>query len=169
MGGIRCSVASITAFQGSIPDFRKSSICTTRIREFRIRMPIKARIPRIATKPSGAPLETKAVTTPIRPNGATSTTRNARWKLCIWIMIIVAMAISIIGTTAIIGPWPFALSSTAPPVSIWNPEGRESFNFVISGAKRETMVAGCVEPMMLAFTVIVGRRLRRQMVGASDS
>ncbi|ESY19161.1 hypothetical protein X750_19825 [Mesorhizobium sp. LNJC394B00] len=32
----------------------------------------------MATKPSGAPLGTRAATTPIRPSGATATTRNRR-------------------------------------------------------------------------------------------
>ena len=56
-----------------------------------------------------------ATTTPIRPSGATATTRKSREKLCSWIIRIVAMMNNISGTTATIGAWDFALSSTGPP------------------------------------------------------
>ena len=62
---MRCSVASTTASQAARPSARSSSICTMRMTELRIRMPISASTPRIATKPSGAPLGSSAATTPI--------------------------------------------------------------------------------------------------------
>ena len=77
-------------------------------------MPISASTPRMATKPIGAPLGSSAATTPISPSGATATTRNSRWKLCSWIIRIVAMMNSMSGTTAAIGPCALALSSTGP-------------------------------------------------------
>ena len=48
-----------------MPSLRNCSICMIRITELRIRMPISASTPRIATKPSGAPLGSSAATTPI--------------------------------------------------------------------------------------------------------
>ena len=56
------------------------------------------------------------MTTPISASGATANTRNRRWKLCSWIIRIVAMTNSISGTTATIGAWLLALSSTEPPI-----------------------------------------------------
>ena len=72
----------------------------------------------MATKPSGAPLGNRAATTPIRASGATAKTRNRRWKLCNWIMRIVAMTNSINGITAMIGACALALSSALPPATI---------------------------------------------------
>ncbi len=43
--------------------------------------------------------------------------QEQRLKLCSWIIRIVAMANSIIGATAAIGPCASALDSTAPPIS----------------------------------------------------
>ena len=59
--------------------------------ELRMRMPISASTPRMATKPSGAWLGSSAATTPMSASGATAKTRNSRWKLCNWIIRIVAI------------------------------------------------------------------------------
>ena len=79
---LHLAVASTTASHAGRPAFLRSSICTIKITELRIRMPISASTPRIATKPRGAPLGSKASTTPINASGATANTRNSRWKLC---------------------------------------------------------------------------------------
>ncbi|MNE58893.1 hypothetical protein D3C80_1539530 [compost metagenome] len=50
--------------------------------EFRIRIPISANMPRMATKPIGALESSSAATTPISAVGATAKTRNSRLKLC---------------------------------------------------------------------------------------
>ena len=74
-------------------------------------------MPRMATKPIGEWLGSRAATTPISASGATANTRNSRLKLCSWIIRIVAMMNSISGMTALIGPCAFSLSSTAPPTT----------------------------------------------------
>ncbi len=102
--------------------------------ELRIKIPISASTPRIATNPSGAPLGSKAMTTPIKASGATANTRNSRWKLCSCIIRIVAMMKSISGTTASIGAWLFALSSTEPPIATEYPAGSPFANSVTFGA-----------------------------------
>ena len=71
----------------------------------------------MATKPIGAPLGSSAATTPISASGATANTRNRRWKLCSCSIRMVAMMNSISGTTATIGAWLLALSSTLPPMA----------------------------------------------------
>ena len=69
-----------------------------RITELRMRMPISARMPRMATKPIGELLASSAMTTPMMASGATAKTRNSRWKDCNWIIKIVAMMNSISGS-----------------------------------------------------------------------
>jgi len=78
IGRMRCSVASTTASQTGRPSSFSCSIFTIKITELRIKMPIKASTPRIATKPRGAPLGSRAMTTPIKASGATANTRNNR-------------------------------------------------------------------------------------------
>src|SRR5262249_42556890 len=51
---------------------------------FLVIMPSSARMPRMATKPSGLPDTSSAATTPISPSGPTLSTRNSRWKLRNW-------------------------------------------------------------------------------------
>ena len=86
-------------------------------------MPISASTPRIATNPKGAPVGSKAATTPIRPSGATAMTMNINRKLCIWIITSVSITSSISGATAAIGPWLSALDSTTPATSMPYPGG----------------------------------------------
>jgi hypothetical protein len=52
-------------------------------------MPMSAKAPKIATKPSGLPETRRAATPPMTPKGAALTTRNRRLKLCNWIIRIV--------------------------------------------------------------------------------
>ena len=63
-------------------------------------MPVSASTPRIATKPSGLSERSRAATTPMRPRGATLSTRNRRLKLWSWIISTVSIRTSIIGRTA---------------------------------------------------------------------
>ncbi|SPU70046.1 Uncharacterised protein [Brucella neotomae] len=81
-------------------------------------MPISASTPRIATKPSGLPLGSKAATTPINPSGATAPRGTGAGSFAIAPSTPVAMTKSISGTTAAIGPWLLPLSSTVPAVWI---------------------------------------------------
>ena len=64
-----------------LPSARSVSICTIRITAFFAIMPISARMPRIATKPSGRLNTSSASTTPIRPSGSMATTMASRRKL----------------------------------------------------------------------------------------
>jgi len=82
IGRMRCVVASITASQGCKPLAMSMSIWSIRITEFLMIIPLRAMIPRIATKPIGVPVGSNAMTTPIRPSGATLIARNIFWKLC---------------------------------------------------------------------------------------
>jgi hypothetical protein len=65
---------STTASQAGRPSALSCSICTIKMTELRIRIPINANTPRMATNPSGVPLGSKATTTPTnaseRRNGA---------------------------------------------------------------------------------------------------
>ncbi len=72
----------------------------------------------MATKPSGLPDSSSAATTPIRPSGATLSTRNNRWKLCSCTIRTVSMMSSMTGTTAMTEACDFLLSSTVPPTTI---------------------------------------------------
>ena len=72
----------------------------------------------MATKPSGRPDKSSAVTTPINPKGATVSTIKSRWKLLSSNMSTVSMMSSMIGTMATTEACDFALSSTVPPTSI---------------------------------------------------
>ncbi len=80
-------------------------------------MPISARMPRIATKPSGRLKTSSDSTTPISPSGRIATTISMRRKLTS--MTIVASSISTIisGITANTDPCEIWLSSNRPPVS----------------------------------------------------
>lgn len=80
-------------------------------------MPASAIVPRIATKPMGVWVGSSAATTPIRPNGATLTTRNSRWKLCSCIIRMVAISSSVTGNTATSDFMPLALASSVPPTA----------------------------------------------------
>ena len=53
IGRKRANVASMTAFQASLPSLRSDSTCSMRITAFRAIIPINDRTPRMATKPSG--------------------------------------------------------------------------------------------------------------------
>ena len=81
-------------------------------------MPLNAMMPRIATKPIGVLVGNNAMTTPIRPNGATLMTRNIFWKLCNCTIRIISINMIITGNTATIELSPLALSSIVPPASI---------------------------------------------------
>jgi hypothetical protein len=63
-------------------------------------MPISASTPRMATKPSGAPLGSSAATTPIKGQRRHRGDEEQREKLCSCSIRIVAMTNSISGTTA---------------------------------------------------------------------
>ena len=82
-------------------------------------MPINARMPRIATKPSGRLNTSSASTTPIRPNGITETTMASRLKLTSRIIMLVSISTIISGTTANTEACEIALSSNMPPVPMW--------------------------------------------------
>ena len=60
-----------------MPSARTASIWSIRITALRAIIPSSARIPRIATKPSGWRNSSSAATTPIRPIGTTLRTRNS--------------------------------------------------------------------------------------------
>src|SRR6516162_7441138 len=69
MGRNRELDASITASRTSLPARRSASICSIRMTAFLAIMPTSARMPRMATKPSGWRETRSAATTPIKPNG----------------------------------------------------------------------------------------------------
>ena len=94
------------------------SIWSIRITELRMIIPLRAMIPRIATKPIGVPVGNSAATTPIRPRGATLITRNIFWKLCSCTIRMISISMIISGKTATIELSPLALSSIVPPASI---------------------------------------------------
>ena len=71
IGVKRALLASIAACRTSLPAARSDSIWPIRITAFLVIMPISARTPRMATKPSGRPEIRSAATTPISPSGAT--------------------------------------------------------------------------------------------------
>ena len=79
----------ITASYTLRPSLRSVSICTIRITAFFAIMPSKARMPRIATNPSGWLNTSKVSTTPIRPSGSTQTTIARRRKLTSMTIMIV--------------------------------------------------------------------------------
>jgi hypothetical protein len=54
-----------------------ANLAAIRITELRIRIPISASTPRIATKPRGAPLGSRAITTPIRRGAQPQTPKTA--------------------------------------------------------------------------------------------
>ena len=78
------------------------------------------------------------------------------------------MASSMTGATAAIGPWPLALSSTAPPVASAYSAGRVAAKRAMAGASALTTVAGWVSSTMVERTVTVGRRSRRHTMGCSS-
>ena len=119
--GRRRDVAdAITASCTPLPSARSVSICTTRITAFFAIMPISARMPRIATKPSGRLNTSSATTTPISPSGsrrdhhrepAEAHEHAASWSASISTIIS--------GTTANTDALDIALSSYRPPVATW--------------------------------------------------
>src|SRR5271165_1697617 len=115
IGRKRDNVASMTAFQASLPSFRSASTCSMRITPLRAIMPVSERTPRMATNPSALSNRSSAPTTPIRPIGTTLRTRKTRLKLCNCIMSNVTMIRIVTGTTAKTEAWDCALSSTTPP------------------------------------------------------
>ena len=138
-----------------------------RITELRAIIPVRASTPSNATKPMGLSARNRAPTTPMRPRGATLSTRNNWLKLWSWIISTVSIRISISGATARTEVCPLLLSSTVPPTSIWYPLGRLASSAAIFGARSCTTVAACVPAARSACTVTVGRRSRRQTMGYS--
>ena len=124
IGRARLSEASNTACHWLRPCASSAWISWTRMIELRIRIPISARMPRIATKPMGTPKGTSVATTPMRPRGAAAKTISDRRKLCVWIITSVAMISSISGTTAAIGCWLSPEVSTVPPTAMRTEGGR---------------------------------------------
>ena len=116
IGRKRAALASTAAFHTSLPAARSASIWPSRITAFLVIMPSSARMPRMATKPSGRPESSSAPTTPINPSGPTLSTMISRWKPCSWNIRTESMMISITGTTASTEACDLALSSTVPPV-----------------------------------------------------
>ena len=68
-------------------------------------MPSSARMPRIATKPSGRLKASSASTTPMMPSGSSASTSPSRRKEPSWNISSVTMSSSIIGTTAMTEAW----------------------------------------------------------------
>ena len=95
----RLPQAVITASITLLPAARSSSMETIRITAFLAIMPISARMPRIATKPSGRLNSSSAATTPIRPSGMMNSTIARRRKLTSSIIMNSSISSSIIGTT----------------------------------------------------------------------
>ena len=91
IGRKRAELASTAASHTSLPAARSASIWPSRITAFLVIMPSSARMPRMATKPSGLPDSSSAPTTPISPSGPTLSTMNSRWKLCSWNISTVSM------------------------------------------------------------------------------
>ena len=118
MGRKRDMQAAITASHGGVPCARSISTCSIRITALRATMPNSARMPRMATKPSGRLKRRSVKTTPMMPMGTTLRTRARREKLCSWIIRKVTIRNSITGTTAITDACDWALSSTVPPTTI---------------------------------------------------
>ena len=98
IGRKRCVVASTTASQGWRPCAFSVSTWSTRITELRAIMPVRASTPSSATKPSGLPESRRAATTPMRPSGATLSTRNSRLKPWSWTISTVSVRRSTIGS-----------------------------------------------------------------------
>ena len=78
-------------------------------------MPMSEMMPRMATKPMGAPDSNSAAATPMTASGPVATTRKSRWKLCSCSIRIVIMRNSMSGKTAKTLACALALSSTVPP------------------------------------------------------
>src|SRR6201997_5389421 len=133
-----------------------------RITELRAIMPVRASTPSSATKPMGLSARRRAATTPIRPRGATLSTRNRLLKFWSWIISTVRSRMSINGRMAVTDVSALLLASTVPPTAIWYPLGRPAFSAAIFGASACTTVAACVPGTTSACTVTVGRRSRRQ-------
>ena len=75
--------------------------------------------PSMATNPNGTLNVSRNNVTPIKPSGAVSSTRMVFDMLCRWIISKVTTTRSAIGTTAFTDSCPRALSSVAPPISMW--------------------------------------------------
>ena len=118
IGRKRELAAATTASRTFLPAARSASIWPIRITAFFVIMPINARMPRIATKPSGRLDRRSAAATPIRPSGATERTSTSREKLWSWNISTVNMMSSITGMTASTEACDFALSSTVPPTAM---------------------------------------------------
>ena len=119
IGRMRRTVASITAVHGGCPASMSCSIWSTRMIELRMIIPNSAMKPSIATKPNGTLPTKRNNVTPMMASGAVSSTSRVLLMLCRWSMSSVITVISMIGTTALTEPWPRALSSIAPPMSMW--------------------------------------------------
>ena len=118
IGRKRVLLASTVACQTLLPSLRSASICPIRITAFLVIIPSSAKMPRMATNPSGQPDSNRAATTPINPGGPTLRTINSREKLRNYTIRTVNMISNIAGTTAMTEACAFALSSTTPPVTI---------------------------------------------------
>ena len=167
MGRARRTVASTMASVMVAPSARSWSIWLTRMTEFRMMMPASAMKPSMATKPKGAPVIRRAAVTPIRPSGAVSTTIATRPKDCICTMSSDSMTSSMRGMMAFTLAWPFALSSTAPAVSIRWPAGRAA-RMAASLGRTAAVATGAWTPGAVSpRTRIIGVRARRQTTGCS--
>ena len=117
-GRMRELDAATTASQTFLPSARSVSICTTRMTAFLAIMPIRARMPRMATKPSGRFETSSARTTPMMLNGSTASTTNRLRNLPSWNISTVSINRIMIGTTANTEACDLALSSAMPPSSM---------------------------------------------------
>ena len=106
-----------TASRTARPLARSSSMETIRINVFLAIIPISARMPRMATKPSGRLNTSSDSTTPISPSGRIATTMARRRKLTSMTIIVSSISTIISGTTANTEACDFWLSSNRPPVS----------------------------------------------------
>ena len=100
IGRKRAVAGAITASYTPLPSARSVSICTIRMTAFLAIMPISARMPRMATKPSGRLNSSSASTTPIRPSGTMLSTMASRRKLSSWNISTISISTIISGTTA---------------------------------------------------------------------
>ena len=117
-GRKRDALASSTASRTGNPDLRSASICEIRITAFFAIIPSKARMPRIATNPSGRSPMRSASTTPMSPSGSSVNTIATRRKLPSATISTITISVSMSGMTANTDALELALSSAIPPRSI---------------------------------------------------
>ena len=165
MGRKRESVASTTASQACGLCVRSVSICSMRRTALRAIMPNRARMPRMATKPSGLPTISRVKTMPIRPIGITLTTRNRRLKLCSCAIRKNSMSSSIRAPWRRPRPANWRFPRPCRRRRCGSPWAGSARNFSIAGASASTAPQASASAATSASTVRVGTRWRRQISG----